>query len=121
MNAGPDQLSRIENGDEPTNLEEGLPDAQLFVVHIADDHFANIIQFLSTGTAPEMYTTQQKKELVAHTVDLSVIAGHLFKMGSDEILHRYVPKYERQSILAKAHGGVAGGYYAGRAIVKKIV
>ena len=61
LNAGPNQLSRIENGDEPTNLEEVLPDAQLFVVRIANDHFADIIQFLSTGTAPEMYTAQQKK------------------------------------------------------------
>ena len=26
LNVGPDHLSRIETGEEPTNLEEGLPD-----------------------------------------------------------------------------------------------
>jgi len=32
LNAGLDHLSRIETGEEPTNLDGGLPDAQLFVV-----------------------------------------------------------------------------------------
>ena len=27
---GPNHLSRIENGEEPTNIDDGLPDAQLF-------------------------------------------------------------------------------------------
>jgi hypothetical protein len=27
MNKGPDHLSRLEHGDEPTNLEDRLPDA----------------------------------------------------------------------------------------------
>lgn len=52
LNFGPDHLSRIENGNEPTNLDEGFPDAQLFVVRIIDEHFADIIQFLSMGTTP---------------------------------------------------------------------
>jgi hypothetical protein len=87
LNAGPDHLSRIETGEEPTNLEEGLPDVQLFVVRVADNHFADIIHFLTDqGMAPEGYTSQQKKELVVCATDFSVIAGHLYKMGSDEIL-----------------------------------
>ena len=55
MNAGPDHLSRIETREETTNLEEGLPNTQLFVVHVADGHFEDIIHFLTTGTAPEGY------------------------------------------------------------------
>lgn len=58
LNVGLDHLSQIENGDEPTSLEEGLPDAQLFAIHVVDDHFADIIQFLSTGITPEGYSTQ---------------------------------------------------------------
>ena len=30
LNDGPDHLSRIEMGEEPTNIEDGLSDAQLF-------------------------------------------------------------------------------------------
>lgn len=49
----PDHLSRIETGEEPTNLEEGLLDAQLFSVCVANNHFADIIHFLTIGTNPE--------------------------------------------------------------------
>ena len=35
LNAGPNHLLRIEIGEEPSNLEEGLPDAQLFAVSVA--------------------------------------------------------------------------------------
>ena len=46
----PDHLSHIEIGEEPNKLEEGLPDAQLFAVPIADGHFEDIIHFLTTRT-----------------------------------------------------------------------
>jgi len=58
LNEGPDHLSRIEIGEEPNSLEEGLPDAQIFAVHVADNHFSNIIQFLTMGTAPKGYSMQ---------------------------------------------------------------
>jgi hypothetical protein len=57
LNVGPDHLSRVANGEEPTNLEEKFLDAQLFLVHIADEYFIDIIQYLSTGTAPQEYNT----------------------------------------------------------------
>lgn len=66
LNAGPNHLSRIETGEEPSNLEEGLLDAQLFTVCVAYDHFADIIQLLIIGMVLEGYTTKKKKELVVH-------------------------------------------------------
>jgi len=48
LNAGPDHLSIITNGEEPSNLEDNFLDAQLFSVQFVDEYFANIIEFLST-------------------------------------------------------------------------
>ena len=39
LNAGPDHLSRIEIGKEPTNIDEGLPDVKLFRVDIVDAYY----------------------------------------------------------------------------------
>ena len=64
LNAGPDHLSRLESGEEPISLEDCLLDAQLFSIQIVDNQFQDIIHFLTTGTAPESYTMQQKKKLV---------------------------------------------------------
>jgi len=87
-------LSRIETGEEPTNLDEGLLDAQLFAVRVVDRHFEDIIHFLTIGTTPKEYTFQQKKELVVHVAEFSFIIGNLYKMGNVEILRRYVPEFE---------------------------
>jgi hypothetical protein len=61
MNKGPDHLSRLEHGEEPTSLEDTLSDAQILSIRNIDDHFADIVQFLSTGMAPSEYTIPQKK------------------------------------------------------------
>eukprot|EP00253_Pinus_taeda_P022982 PITA_22982 len=107
-------LSHIKTGEEPTNLEEGFLDTQLFVVHIMDGHFEDIIHFLMIGTTPEGYTVQQQKELVVWAAKFYVIAKHLYKMGSDEVLCRYVSEFERINILVYTHGHAAGGHYTGR-------
>eukprot|EP00253_Pinus_taeda_P032512 PITA_32512 len=121
FNAAPDYLSRIEMGEEPNSLEERFPDAQRFVVHVVDDHFMDIIYFITMGTTPKGYSTQQKKELVVRALDFLVFAGHLYKIGMDEILRRYVPEFECVSIFVEAHGGEAGGHYIGKVTTQKIL
>ena len=117
MNEGPDHLSRLEHGEEPTSLEDALLDAQLLAIINIDDHFVDIVQFLSIGMALGEYTISQKKQLVVCVADFSLIARHLYKMGPDEILRRCVMEVERPLILAEAHEGIAGGHYAGRETV----
>jgi hypothetical protein len=56
MNKGPDRLSRLEHGEEPTSMEDTMLDAQLLAIRKIDDHFAEIVQFLSIGIAPSQYT-----------------------------------------------------------------
>jgi len=34
LNYGIDHILQIKNGDEPRNLDEGLPNAQLFIVRV---------------------------------------------------------------------------------------
>jgi hypothetical protein len=94
MNKGPDHLSRLEHGEEPTSLEDTLPNAQLLTIRKIDDHFTKIFQFLSIGMTPTKYTIPQKKQLVVHAVDFSLIVGHLYNMGHDEILTRCVLEVE---------------------------
>ena len=51
----------------------------------------------------------------------SVIPRHLYNMGNDEILRRYVLEFERSSILADAHGGTILGHYVGRENMQNIL
>jgi hypothetical protein len=107
MNKGPDHLSILEHGEEPTSLEDTLPDAQFLAIKKFDDHFTEIVQFLSIGMAPREYTIIQKKQLVVRAANFSIIFGHLYKMGPDEILRRFVMEAERPLILVEAHESIA--------------
>jgi hypothetical protein len=86
-----------------------------------DDHFAEIVQFLSTGMTPREYTIIQKKQLVVRSAYFSLIVGQIYNMGPDEILRRCVMEAERQLILEEAHEDIAGGYYARKSTVKKVL
>ena len=86
LNTGSDHLSRIENGEELTNIDDGFTDAQLFHVNIIDDHYAPIIQFLATGVTPEDMSTSQKKQLVVKASNFHLIAGQLYKLDSGKFL-----------------------------------
>ena len=99
LNTSPDHLSRLESGEEPTNMEDSLPDAQLFSIHIGDDYFTNIIEFLTIGIAPTEYIEKQRKQLVVKATDFTIIARQLYKLGLDEILRWYVLTHERPLIL----------------------
>jgi hypothetical protein len=114
-------LSRITNGEEPRILEDNFPNAQLFLVQVADEYFADIIDFLSTGLAPREFNTVQKNNLVAKGADYQLIAGHLYKLGSDNILRRCVTEHERPIILVETHEGIVGGHYVEKPTKHKIL
>ena len=48
LNASPDHLTKIETIEEPTNIEEGLLNVQLFRINMEDDYYTQIIHFLAT-------------------------------------------------------------------------
>jgi hypothetical protein len=121
MNKGPNHLSRLEHGEEPTSLEDTLSDARLLAIRNIDDHFAEIVQFLSTGMEPSEYTIPQKKQLVLRAADFSLIARHLYKMGLDEILRRCFMEVERPMILVEDHEGITRGHYEGKVIAQKVL
>jgi hypothetical protein len=121
LNKGPDHLSRLEHGEEPTSLEDTLPDAQLLAIRKVDDHLSEIVQFLSMGMAPHEYTVIQKKQLVVLASNFQLIVGQLYKMGLDEILRRCGMEVERPLIFAEAHESIAGGHYARKATSWKIL
>ena len=105
LNAGPDHLSRIDSGEEPSNLDDNMLDALLFSIQIADEYYADIIHFLTTGVTPDEFTKQQKKQLVVKEADFTFIAGHLYKLGLDEVLRRCMMPHEKDTIIKEATTG----------------
>jgi hypothetical protein len=121
MNTGLDHISRVTNGEEPTNLEDNFPDAQLFSFQVADECFADIIELLSTGTVPQYFNTAHKKNFLVRVAYYQLIVGHLYKMGADNILRKCVLEHERPRFFTETHEGIVGGHYAGKSTARKIL
>ena len=66
-------------------------------------------------------STNQKKHLVVRAADYTLIAGHLYKLGADEVLRCCVFEYERPWVMSEAHASVAGGHYVGKETIHKIL
>jgi len=58
---------------------------------------------------------------VVRAANYQLIAGQLYKLRPYEILRRCILDHEKDSLLEEAHGGVAGGHYAGKATTQKIL
>jgi hypothetical protein len=61
----------------------------------------------------------QKKNLVFRAVDYQLIVGHLYKMGENRILQRYVLEHERPRVVEKSHEGIEGRHYAENRSISK--
>ena len=56
-------MSRIDTGEEPTRVEDDLPDAHLFRIEAVPTELEEITQFLENGQAPEGMSTKKKQIL----------------------------------------------------------
>ena len=60
LNVGPDHLSRIDTGEEPTTVNDDLPDAHLFHIEEVPLEIEEIARFLENGQAPKGMNTKKK-------------------------------------------------------------
>ncbi|KAH9296925.1 hypothetical protein KI387_028607, partial [Taxus chinensis] len=112
-NLGPDNLSRIDSRVDGQRFEDIMPDAQLFRLQCAPFDLQDIVVFLKMGMALEGMKTLERKKLAIHVTPYMLISGDLYKLCRDEVLHQCMFKHERTAIMEEAHGGIAGGHYAG--------
>ena len=86
LNVGHDHLSRIDTVEEPTGVEDDLPDAHLFWIEPVSKELEDIVQFLENGQALDGTSTKKKQILAMKAVPYNILNGFLYKMGLDDIL-----------------------------------
>jgi hypothetical protein len=108
-------------GEDPTCIDDDLPDAHLFRVEVAPKDLEDIENFLEEGKAPEDLSTNKKKVLALKVAPFTIINGYLYKMGTDDVLRRCVPEHEREDVINEAHAGPAGGHFQADTTTRKIL
>jgi hypothetical protein len=61
------------------------------------------------------------KNVVVIFANYQLIAGHLYKMGANNLLRRCVLEHERLRILVESREGIAGGHYASKYTMHKVL
>ena len=107
-------------GEEPTRIEDDLPDAHLFWIEIVPSKLAEIAQFLENGQAPEGMSEKKKKILAMKVAPSSIINRFLYKLGLYKVLRWCIMDHERESIMHEAHYGPAGGHFQSDTTTNKI-
>ena len=120
LNVDLDHLSRIDTGEEPTRVEDDLPDVHLFRIEVVPVELEEITQLLENRQAPEGMNMKKKQILAMKAAPYSLINGFLYKMGLDDILRRCVLEHERNNIMHEAHYGPTRGHFQADTIAKKI-
>jgi hypothetical protein len=59
--------------------------------------------------------------MVVKVAYYQLIVGHLYNMGTDNILRICVLEHEMPRILEEAHEGIDGGHYAGKYTMHKVL
>lgn len=80
-------MSRVESGEDMTEIDNDLLDAHLFRVEAIPSKLVEIGQYLQEGKAPDHYSEKKKKILTTKVVPFTLINGNLYKLGLDDIIH----------------------------------
>ncbi|KAH9291110.1 hypothetical protein KI387_044681, partial [Taxus chinensis] len=64
---------------------------------------------------PKGMKALEKKQLAIRVAPFMLISGDLYKLAQDDVFYWCVLEYENTDIMEEAHGGIAGGHYAGDA------
>lgn len=114
-------MSKVELDEDPTGIDDDLPDAHLFRVEAIPAKLAKIGQYLQEGKAPNYFLEKRKKILTIKVAPYTLINGNLYKLGLDDILRRCFLEHERKDIIQEAHSGTAGDHFSVETTIKKIL
>ena len=117
--ANADHLSRLTNELGGIPIPDSFPDANLFVVDVISEEYADLIQYLTHNTYPSHFTDKMKTQLVHKSAPYTLIGGVLYKKGRDEVLRRCIFPSEVDAILEGCHLDSCGGHFAGDSTARK--
>ncbi|MCO5555292.1 hypothetical protein L7F22_008837 [Adiantum nelumboides] len=99
-----DHLSRLMHGEAPTGIDDELPDVYLFNIDMVPRWSEEVIPLLTIGS---LYLTKQPS-IIGTSRSLVMLAGRLYKQGSDQILRLCIEAQEQDLYLNQSHVQIMG-------------
>jgi hypothetical protein len=121
QNTVADFLSRIQNTNEDSPVEDKFPDEYLFAVTTKTPWYADIANYLVTGKLPLHLFPNEKRKIIQDSSLYSWISNELFRTGPDLMIRRCVREDEMPDILKACHDEPCGGHFSDKRTAYKIL
>ncbi|KAL0366952.1 UNVERIFIED_CONTAM: Retrovirus-related Pol polyprotein from transposon.6 [Sesamum radiatum] len=116
-----DHLSRLVTENNPTPLNDEFPDEHLHATQGITPWYADIVNFLVTGTLPRDLPRAKKDKIKSDAKYFVWDDPHLWKFCSDQIIRRCVSETEIPSILKFCHSYACGGHFGPKRTDRKVL
>ncbi|KAK4403960.1 Transposon Ty3-G Gag-Pol polyprotein [Sesamum angolense] len=116
-----DHLSRLVTNNDPTPLNNEFPDEHLHIVRGITPWYADLVNFLVTGTLPRDLSRARKDKIRSEAKYFVWDDPYLWKFCSDQLIRRCVPETEIPSILEFCHSYACGGHFGPKGTTRKIL
>ncbi|RDY13977.1 Retrovirus-related Pol polyprotein from transposon 17.6, partial [Mucuna pruriens] len=130
-NSVADHSSRIEKESELVPIRDEFPDEQLLHIKSATPWFADICNYVATSQFPPEASQPYKEKLqndIRRCIPEAVGAflkpwddPYLWKLCSDKVIHRCIPKMEIILVLQFCHSTPGGGHYRLTRTARKVL
>jgi len=121
QNTVADFLSRIQNTNKYSLVEDKFPDEYLFAVTTKTPWYADIANYLVTGKLPPHLFPSEKRRIIQESLNYSWVSDEFFKTELDCVIRRCVQEDEMPDILKACHDDPCGGHFANKRTAYKIL
>eukprot|EP00253_Pinus_taeda_P001793 PITA_01793 len=121
QNTVADFLSRIQNTNDDSPVEDKFPDEYLFAVTTKAPWYADIANYLVTGKLPPHLFPNEKRKIIQESSNYSWISNELFKTWLGCVIKRCVREDGMPDILKACHDEPCGGHFADKRTAYKIL
>ena len=111
----------MTHGEEPLGIDDDLPDAYLFNIKMVPTWSEEFIPLLTIGQWNTPGTLKKKKDMIQRIIPFVMIAGRMYRKGTDGILRLCIEPEEQYFYLRHAHETVGGIHMAGNQTLKRLM
>ena len=121
-NSVADHLSRLENGDKPSEVAlDSFPDENIFrIMTESDPWFADLVNYIAEGFIPPDFDANDRRKLKHDSKKYVWDEPFLYRFCHDGLLRRCVTYSEVPNILAHCHTYSCGGHFGPNKTAAKV-
>lgn len=115
-----DHLSRLTSGEKAIGVDDDLPDAYLFNIKMVPHWSKDLVSFLTIGKIHLSNSLEGNLFHIEQTRNFVMLAGRLYKRGSNGVLRLCIEPTEADNYMTSAHVAMGNIHFALDQTIKRI-